>query len=233
MERANDKTDELSRMRGDLLTISRRISHDLRTPLGAIISIGEALKESLAEQGSSTAMADSLLCSAEEISRLLKRVSFITQASARPVVKEKMPMALPVSITLQQLESRILKCRATVTEPESWPEIFGVQAWLEVIWRNLTENALQHAGPSPQVDLGWSKNGDDFCFRVDDRGAGVPESVQPRLFQAFDSLHELDSARGLGLSIVRRLVELQGGRCGYEPKPEGGSRFYFTLPANG
>jgi len=58
----------------------------------------------------------------------------------------------------------------------------------------------------------------------------VAPAIEPGLFRPFDQLHLL-RAPGLGLSIVQRLVSLQGGRCGYERLNDGSNRFYFTLPA--
>jgi signal transduction histidine kinase len=228
-----NKTEEQVRLRGDLLTFARRISHDLRTPLGGIIAAGEALKETLAENGLPAVLADSVLNSAEELSGLIKRVSFLAKASASPSLKEPVLMADVVSMVLQQLESRILKQKAVITQSHWWPEVQGVPAWLEIIWWNLLVNALQHTGASPEIELGAREEGKNFRFWVSDNGSGVSEAARVKLFQTFHSLHESDSARGLGLPIVQRLVELQDGTCGYEAEPDGSGCFYFTLPVAG
>jgi signal transduction histidine kinase len=139
-----------------------------------------------------------------------------------------------VSGVMQQLESRALKRQAVIVEPDSWPEVEGVDSWLEVIWWNFLANALQHAGESPRIEFFWRESRDGgtekFQFWISDSGPGVPAYRRDKLFQPFDSLHEPDSVQGLGLSVVRRLVELQGGDCGYEENLAGGARFFFTLP---
>jgi signal transduction histidine kinase len=104
----------------------------------------------------------------------------------------------------------------------------GVFPWLEVVWWNLLANALQFG--KDRIELGWQKENGELRFWICDNGAGVPMEKRDKLFQPFHTLHEPDAAHGLGLSIVQRLMELQGGRCRYEPRAEGGSRFYFTLP---
>jgi len=219
---------ENARLRGDLLTFARRISHDMRTPLGGIITAGETLREILSENESSVAVADSLLRAAEDLATLVKRTSFLARATAAPLPKRPVAMQEVVSRVLQQLESRILRRHAAITGPPAWPEIDGVAAWLEIIWWNLLANALQHAGDAPQIAFGWRGEGQAFKFWLSDNGGGVPEKLRPRLFQTFDSLHEDNCAAGLGLPIVQRLVELQGGRCGYEPSPTGGACFFFV-----
>jgi K+-sensing histidine kinase KdpD len=221
---------ENGRLRGDLLTIVRRISHDLRTPLGGIITTSEMLKETLAENNpSSASLVTPILDSADGMSKLIERVNFVLKASATSYSKERVKMGETVFNALQRLESRILKSGALVAEPASWPEVNGVAPWLETVWWNLLANALQHGNPS-RIELGWRKDKNTFRFWMSDDGGGVPPGKIVKLFQPFHSLHEPDAPQGLGLSIMQRLVELQDGDCGYEPAPGGGC-FYFTLPA--
>lgn len=220
---------ENARLRGDLLTVARRISHDLRTPLGGIMTTSEVLREMLAENHpSSASLTAPILDSAESMEKFIERVSFVLKASAHPVSKEPVKMGEVVFRALQRMESKILKKNVTVSEPPSWPESSGVFPLLEVVWWNLLSNALQHG--KDRIELGWRKEKGGLRFWVCDNGSGVTTEKRVKLFQPFHSLHEPDAAPGLGLSIVHRLVELQGGDCGYEPRTEGGSCFYFTLP---
>jgi K+-sensing histidine kinase KdpD len=217
------------RLRGDLLTIGSRVSHDLRTPLGSILSTGELLRETLLEKEPLiAAQMDPLFSSVDEMMRLIKCVGLVAKASANPVPDERVKMGEIVSGILQRLESRILKNGATVDSPDTWPEVKGVPGWLEFIWWNFLANALQHGGP--KIQLGWLREKDEYRFWISDNGKGVPVQLQPKLFQTFDSLHKPNSTRGLGLSIVHRLVELQSGRCGHERNAESGPVFYFLLP---
>jgi signal transduction histidine kinase len=223
---------ENARLRGDLLTVAVRVSHDLRTPLGGIVNTGELLKEILAEKEPAAAeLTDSLFVSVDEMSKLIAQIRFVTKATADPKPKERVNMAEIVSGVLQRLESRILKTQATVAECASWPEVNGVADWLEIIWWNLLANALQHAGEKPRIELSWHQEKNGFRFQVCDSGGEIPAEVRAKLFQPFDSLHKPNSGWGLGLSVVQRLVDLQGGNCGCEPNPTGGGCFFFTLPA--
>jgi signal transduction histidine kinase len=224
---------ENERLRGDLLTIGIRVGHDLRTPLGGIVSVGEMLGETLADKyPASATLTDSLFTCADEITKLIGQVRIVTKASANPKSKEKVNMGEIVSGVLQRLESRILKRQATVIQPGSWPEVEGVTDWLEFVWWNFLINALQYTGEKTRIVLSWRMEKNQQRFQICDNGGGVPDEISEKLFQPFDSLHKPDSAHGLGLSIVQRLVELQDGDCGYEPNPEGDTCFYFTLPAS-
>jgi len=226
----NSIQNENIRLRGDLLTIARRITHDLRTPLGGIITTGEVMKEILkAEQPSAVPLMASIFDSADSIDKLLERVSFVLKASANPPSLQRLKMEEAVFRARQRLEYKTLQKGFTVSEPKDWPEVNGVAAWLEVVWWNFLINGLNHG--KSRIELGWRMENGEIQFWVFDDGDGVPEKKRPKLFQPFHLMHEHDAGRGLGLSIVQRLVELQGGRCGYGPRPDGAWCFYFTLPA--
>ena len=222
---------ENARLRGDLLTLATRISHDLRAPLGGVASTGEMLREILADKEPAlVALTDLLFSSVSELTRLVKNVNAVAAASATPRAKEKIQMGGIVAGVLQQLERRALKRGAVIGQPASWPEVAGVGDWLEIIWWNLLANALQHAGDSPRIEFGWREEAKTIRFWISDNGPGVSAENIPKLFQPFDTLHHPGSARGLGLSVVQRLVTLQDGGCGYE-SAGGRNSFFFTLPA--
>lgn len=220
---------EIARLRGDLLTVASRVSHDLRTPLGGIVTTAEVVQEILAENKLPTALPKAILDSVDDMTRLIKQISFVTRATANPLPKKSLPMGPIVGVALQRVEKTKRKRDATIVHPDSWPQVNGVMEWLEEIWWNFLANALQHIPEKPHIEMAWREDDGFFRFEVSDNGPGVPDHIRPGLFHPFNLLHVPGSAKGLGLSIVQRLVEMQGGKCGYEPMP-GGSRFFFTLP---
>jgi len=219
------------RLQGDLRTIARRISHDLYTPIGCILTSAHVLKVSLSPSAlrSVAMVVGNFEESCGEISRIIDRVSFVLRASADPLAPAGVAMAEVVAGVLRELAPEVRKVGAHVAQPASWPEVTGVPPWLHVIWWNLLKNVLVHGGPEPRVELGWAHEGEVCRFSVADRGGAIEPFIVARLFRPFDQLHAL-AAPGLGLSIVHRLVALQGGRCGYERRGDGWSVFYFTLP---
>ncbi|MDB6128381.1 MAG: hypothetical protein JWM35_2277 [Verrucomicrobia bacterium] len=221
---------ETVQLRGDLSTIGRRISHDLRAPLSGIFSAIDAINESASGAAADrTVFTQSIASSADEIVQLIDRVSFLLKTSAEAHESETVLMGEIIFATLQRFEKVILKKGAAVTQPASWPVVVGHPASLEIIWTNLIGNALKFGGEKPQIELGWTELDGEFQFWIEDHGPGVRPDRIDRLFQPFNLLHRLNAARGIGLALVRRLTELQGGTCGYEPRPGGGARFYFTL----
>jgi signal transduction histidine kinase len=127
--------------------------------------------------------------------------------------------------------------RAEVALPDNWPVALGYGPWIEQVWVNYLSNAIKYGGEPPRVELGADASGDAGLsqgrvrFWVRDNGPGLGEEEIGRLFVPFT---RLDQARaqghGLGLSIVRRIVEKLGGGVGVESEPGEGSLFYFALP---
>lgn len=219
---------ELARLRGDLLTISRRLPHDLGSPLGCIVAVASTWSELPADLA-----ADSLSGAAEKIQALGARLSFLLRATASPPTMRPVLMEEIVWNATQRLEPLREKSGATFTTPPDWPPCSGVPAWIETIWENLLANSLRHAGPSPHATLGWTRTRDGIRHWLRDDGPGVTPAKRRLLFFPFERLHELDAPGGYGLPIIRRLVELQGGACGYDPEPAPGGTFFFTLPETG
>lgn len=219
-----------ARLRGDLRTVSRRLAHDLRTPLNCISTASEALREPADTDPETSALfAQSISDSVEEVVALLERSAGVLKATANPMALQPVTMEEIVWGTLQRLETRIHKAQATIVKPATWPAVEGVPAWIDLVWVNLILNGLQHAGPRPRIELGWDERESEYRFWLRDSGTGVPTEKRARLFHPFDRLNDLNAPRGLGLPIVQRLVELQGGHCGYDPEPAPGGSFFFTL----
>lgn len=219
------------RLRGDLKTVARRFSHDLYTPIGCIHTSAAVLKLlSPTDEQSKETIVQNIEDSSVEASQLIERMSFVLKASADPCAPTEVDMGEVVSAALKQLETSIQKTGATVMTPVSWPAVTGVQSWLKVIWWNLLGNALKHGGPTVRIRIGWDAEENRKRFWITNNGPGVKPENLAGMFRPFDQLHA-ERTCGLGLSIVHRLTSLHGGECGIYPVPEGGTCFYFTLPA--
>jgi signal transduction histidine kinase len=218
-------------LRGDLKTMARRFTHDLLSPLSCIHITCELMKELSDEDASMVKAQIGVIWNmATESCQLIERVSYVLDASMDPIPATKIPMDAVIGSVLRRLEGEIQKVDVTVQCPASWPEVNGVAAWLEVVWRNLIINALKHSLPRAAIQLGWNRQDEALRFWVANPGAAVAAEAQTQLFQRFDQMHARP-APGLGLSLVQRLVSLHGGHCGYERRKDDYSTFYFTLPS--
>jgi signal transduction histidine kinase len=130
-------------------------------------------------------------------------------------------------------------------EATAWPSVIGYAPWIEEVWMNYISNALKYGGQpdegvAPIVTLGFDigqpspancqTNESQVRFWVRDNGLGLTEEEQEQLFTPFTRLDPTRAmGHGLGLSIVRRIVEKLGGEVGVESDVGHGSKFYFTL----
>jgi K+-sensing histidine kinase KdpD len=222
---------ERDRLRGDLLSVGIRICHDLRTPVGGILVNTEVVEASLpAPSPAEPSLTQPIVESANDLVKIIGQLSLVTKASARPESRQTFNMATPVGRALERIEMRVREKGATVTNPKSWPEAVGDPVSTESVWVALMDNAVRHSGKAPRIELGWEESADSVTCWVRDGGAGIPLEKRRSLFLPFHRLHEPNAPRGLGLSIVQRLVQLQGGQCGYKPGIPDGAVFFFSLP---
>ena len=200
------------RLKGDLLTIARRITHDLRTPIGAIVHTGEMLKEILAETDAShDSLANPLFDSVEELGRVIGRVSLITKASSTQTPRQHLSMTEVVWAVLQRYQPQILKQHAGgIVQPESWPEIEGVAPWLkpsgETCSRMLCSTERTRSGSNWASPRRTRKS----AFGSVTMAKVFPPTSSTIFSNLFDLLHRTDARKGLGLSIVRTVGRTPG-----------------------
>ncbi|MBN2002466.1 MAG: HAMP domain-containing histidine kinase [Anaerolineae bacterium] len=128
---------------------------------------------------------------------------------------------------------------AEVVLPDQWPQALGYGPWVEEVWVNYISNALKYGGKPSELELGATviapspdrPGAPVVRFWVADNGAGIAPEAQGRLFTPFERVSQVRATgHGLGLSIVRRIVEKLGGQVGVESAVGQGSTFWFTLP---
>lgn len=139
---------------------------------------------------------------------------------AKEVIEALSPVFLQRNLKLQLNPEIDLK--------ESW-KVVGEELHLERIFFNLIENALRHSPEKSLVRVGLKKEEGSVLITVDDEGSGIPEEMAKSIFQKFP--REKKSGRaGLGLYFCRLAVEHWGGKIGYSPLSQGGTRFWVRLP---
>jgi len=221
----------------DLEAFSRTVAHDLKGPLSNIIGfIGWLQGQPDLSQAEQQEYINIIAHNAVKMDGIIDELLLLAQV--RKVQVEMLPIdtARLISEAQARLAFMIAESGAVIRVPGAWPAALGYGPWVEEVWANYLSNAIKYGRISPaelRIELGFDEQPDRFIrFWVRDWGPGVPEEEQADLFQAFGEHSKVRATgHGLGLSIVRMIVEKMGGQVGVESAPGQGSTFYFTLPA--
>ena len=150
------------------------------------------------------------------------------------------PQAVPFGSLAREAQElvagRIAERRVEVRIEEVLPSVWGDHERLREVLQNLLDNAVKFMGDQeqPRVEIGMRSDAGEPVFFVRDNGMGVPTQHGERVFRLFEKLEPGSDGTGVGLALVKRIVELHGGRIWVEPSgPEGGASFQFTLPRQG
>jgi signal transduction histidine kinase/CHASE3 domain sensor protein len=160
----------------------------------------------------------------------------VARVGARHETVEAVDPALVISDVLKaragELEDRRIKVRVA----ETFPMVACHRAYLRQVFDNLISNAVKFSKdrPDPEVRIAAGQRGDRVHFSVSDNGCGIPPELRERVFDPFVRLNPGTSkGSGIGLTIVKRIVELYGGQVWVEPEGGPGCTVTFTLPILG
>ncbi len=222
----------------ELNAFAHTVAHDLRGLVSVIIGYAEMLEWNL-QAFSSEALREhlrSIARNGQKIADILEALLLLATVHSQEVEVQPLDMAGIVADTLSRLRDLVEQSGAEIILPEAWPAALGYALWVEEVWFNYISNALKYGGQPPRVELGADFPTDSpgmVRFWVRDNGPGLTPEEQSRLFIPFTQLSLKGKGHGLGLSIVKRIVEKLGGEVSVESEPGRGSRFAFTLPAAG
>jgi signal transduction histidine kinase len=156
----------------------------------------------------------------------------LASAEEEPVEVKPLDMAELVEAALERQGTLIREREARIKVAETWPTVKGYGPWVKSIWSNYISNGIKYGGKPPYLVLGVDTPRNQMArFWVLDNGPGIPQDQLNGLFTRY-SRRGTDKrpGHGLGLSIVRRIVERLGGQVGVKSAVGEGSMFYFELP---
>jgi len=248
VEALRHHTTQLQARNEELDAFAHTVAHDLKNPLALVIGLAEALGDMYAT------------LSDEERRRYLHQIAMtgrkmdnivselLLLAGVRQTEVEIGPLDMEEIVTeaRRRLAHMVEERQAEVVVPERWPVALGYGPWVEEVWVNYLSNALKYGGRPPRIELGFESAADRHAgapadqedsgdasvrFWVQDNGPGLTVEEQERLFTPFTRFDQVSTkGHGLGLSIVRRIVEKLGGQVGVESELGQGTLFTFTLP---
>lgn len=241
VEALRQRTLELQAQNEELDAFAHTVAHDLKSPLSLFIGFGRLLAQDLANTPNQTVREciDIIVETGYKMNTIVNELLLLsTVRKMDAVALEPLDMAAVVAGAQKRLLVNVTERQVEVVLPQAWPAALGYGPWIEEVWTNYISNAIKYGGRPPRVELGADvgqignlpRNAVRFWVR--DNGPGLAPEEQEQLFTEFTRLHRVRAGgHGLGLSIVRRIVEKLGGEVGVESAPGQGSLFYFTLPA--
>jgi len=228
--------EELRSRNEELDAFAHSVAHDLKGPLSNLAGFAEMLARDYGAMPDETRREfhERISSGAMRMTNIVDALLLLASVRRQEDV-EVLPLEMGniVQGALRRQSYMVRQHRAHVDHPQHWPLAMGNSDWVEEVWMNYVNNAIKYGGSPPLVQLGADPAVDGKVrFWVRDNGQGIPRADLARLFTPFTRLDQASAkGHGLGLSIVRRIVERLGGEVGVESAWTEGSTFYFTLPA--
>jgi signal transduction histidine kinase len=211
------------------------VSHDLRNPLVTIKGFLGMLNKDIKESQLDRVQKDfqRIASAADKMDELLSDLLELSRIGRIINPPEEVDLAKLVQEALELLDARIRSKNITVDVSPDLPSLYGDRLRLREVLENLITNAAKYMGdqPSPTIEIGSRGGSNEPIIYVKDNGIGIEERYQTRIFTLFEKLNPSVEGTGIGLALVKRIIEVHGGRIWVESGGLGkGSTFYFTVP---
>lgn len=239
LEAANQDLVRANQAKANFLSI---ISHELKTPLSVINGFLSLILDERYENDAQH-LREAVQISkrrGEQLSRMIDELIDLSRLDARSMVLRRSPTDLAAMLRELgndfQEEFRRRDLRFSLQLPQELPPVPCDPDKLRQVFTNLVGNALKFSPNGGEIELGAEVRGSEVVLTCRDTGIGIPEAERERIFEKFYQVDSSATRRfggaGLGLSIVREIVLLHGGRIWVESTPGAGSTFFISLPKN-
>ncbi len=235
-EALREHAENLKRSNEDLERFAYVSSHDLQEPLRTIVSFTQLLQRRYSGQLDPQAdeYIEFIVSAGKRMQALINDLLDFSRVASRGSDPKRISSDTILRETLAALRVQIEKSGASVTH-DPLPAVLADASQLHQVFSNLVANAIKfrREGVPPKVHVSARWKDGMWEFSVADNGIGIEPQYYDRIFIIFQRLHGRDkySGTGIGLALVKRIVERHGGRIWLESEPGEGTTFYFTLPA--
>ena len=210
-------------------------SHEFKTPLISIRGFAKLLQSRDLTEEQRQTYTDTIVRQSERLAAMSTHILELTQYENTEIVSGKTTFSLDEQLRrcIHQQERGWLQKGLTVAGDLDPVDYYGNEELMEHIWSNLISNAIRFTPTGGEITVVLRKEKDEITVSVSDTGIGMDEETQRHIFDKFYRAEPYPDNRGngLGLSIVRRAVELCGGQVTVFSKPGKGSTFTVTLTA--
>lgn len=223
-----DKTEEMARF-------TYAVSHDLKSPLVTIMTFLGYLKQDIARSDQENIDKDLgyINKAADKMSKLLDELLQLSRIGRKTNPAVEMDIREVVREALDMVAGRISERAVKIVEELPAISFTGDRPRITEVFQNLIDNAVKYMSDrsDPVVEIGCEQAGENLIFYVRDNGIGIDSRHLPKLFGLFEKLNPGTEGTGIGLALVRRIIEVHGGSINAESEGTGkGTVFRFTLP---
>jgi len=205
------------------------VSHDLKSPLRSISALASWLEEDFGDKLGPAGLSQlnlmqDKIASMDQLITGILRYSSIGSEKARFEICPTLKLVQQLKATIYWPEQIALRFNGIM------PSINADKTQLQQLFQNLLSNAISHMDkPKGQIEIGYNDLGDLHEFSVKDNGIGIPKAYQEKIFEIFETLESGKGSSGIGLSIVKKIVQLHGGTIWVKSEYGAGATFYFTI----
>lgn len=235
-EMVRERTRELEEANLALEEFSHALSHDLKKPLRHMVSYSELARESLLADRSDAALlyCDKVIAAGGRLHQLVESMLKLSRLGRQAVTRQSVSMDALVADVLHEVRmqypGRVIRVRGL----KRFPVVQADPVLFREVWVNLIENALKYSADQVEVSLlfGSFERDDQIRMWIKDTGPGFDVSKSGMIFEMFgraDASAKV-SGDGIGLALVRRIVESHGGRVWARSRPRHGATFIVALP---
>lgn len=237
LEEANERLKELDRMKSNFLS---NVSHELRTPLASIKGFTETiLREKDMDENNRQEFLQIVKEETERLAALINRLLNFSRIEIGRIKlkKEDIDLSAAVKEVIEGYKSQArLKQLNFLNElPEDLPPIYADSGNIKEVLSQLLENAIKYTEKYGKVAVSVKDQGNEVSVSVMDNGCGIPKEELPHIFERFYKVErpaEEVGGIGMGLALVKSIVEAHGGKVEVESELGKGSKFGFRLPIN-
>lgn len=224
---------ELEKSNSELESFAYIVSHDLKAPLRAIASISDWLSEDLADKINEDSR-EQLALIKNRVGRLRDLIDGILRFSKVGRVPEEKEIIAAEQLVKEVLDILCVPDNIKIEIGSSLPHILFEKTLLTQVFQNLLSNAIKYIDkPQGIIRINAEQEGSAVTFSVCDNGPGIEERHHEKIFQIFQTINARDEVEstGVGLTIVKKIIENAGGKIWLKSTPGQGTCFYFSVNA--
>jgi signal transduction histidine kinase len=223
--------ERLHRYVADLERISQVASHDMQEPLRRVVAYAQLLADPAADDADRRDYAGQVVEGARRMRDMVRELEAFVSVEQLPAPVAAIPADQALASACARLNDSLAEAGARIVA-EPLPRVAADEGWLVEIFARLIDNAVRFRAPErpPLVTVSAGAENGMAVLRVADNGIGIEPRQVCRLFEAFHRPLDGEEGAGMGLAVVRRMIERLGGRIWVEQHPGDGSVFAFTLP---